>query len=74
MLMKSYMSRIEGAGIADRVALLAHNDLVPFYESLGFKKVGESEAKFGGGRWVDMVCEFPKPTEPPIVSLVGRTP
>lgn len=71
-LIKSYMSRIEGSGIADRIALLAHGPLVGFYESLGFKKKGESPAKFGGGGWVDMVYEFPRPVEPPIVSFVDR--
>ncbi|KAF2098724.1 acyl-CoA N-acyltransferase [Rhizodiscina lignyota] len=74
VLMKSFMGRIESSGIADRIALLAHDALVPFYESLGFTNLGTSEATFGDGGWVDMVYRFPKPVEPPIVSFVNRPP
>lgn len=55
LLMKAYIERIQTAAIADRLALLAHDELVPFYEKLGFRKVGKSEATFGGATWVDMV-------------------
>jgi GNAT superfamily N-acetyltransferase len=54
-LMKAYIQRIEEALIADRIALLAHDHLVPFYESLGFKNAGQSYCTFGGGGWTNMV-------------------
>lgn len=57
-LMKAYIQRIKDAEIADRIALLSHDHLVPFYESLGFVNRGESECKFGGGGWYDMVCAW----------------
>ena len=49
------MQRMETSGIGDRLALLAHNHLVSFYENVGFRNAGKSEAKFGGGGWNDMV-------------------
>lgn len=55
-LMKSYIQRIKEAEIADRIALLAHDDMIGFYESLGFENKGPSKCKFGGGGWSDMVC------------------
>ena len=55
MLMESYTQRIKDSKIADRIALLAHGELIKFYEKLGFRNLGPSETKFGGGGWNDMV-------------------
>ena len=49
--MKSYQQRMETSGIADRVALLAHDHLVQMYESIGFEARGKSDVRFGGGGW-----------------------
>ncbi|KAK5168462.1 hypothetical protein LTR04_006779 [Oleoguttula sp. CCFEE 6159] len=57
-LMKSFVQRVETSGVADRIALLTYDRLVPFYEKLGFKNLGKSEATFGGVAWDDMVYEF----------------
>jgi GNAT superfamily N-acetyltransferase len=70
-IMMAYMQQMNGAGIADRLALIAHEvsnapsmfestllmmkPLVPYYEKLGFVSKGPSMAQFGGGGWVDMV-------------------
>ncbi|KAI9720173.1 MAG: hypothetical protein M1812_002991 [Candelaria pacifica] len=58
ILMNSYIQRMSDAGIADRIALLTHDQLIPFYESCGLKLLGKSKAQFGGGGWYDMVLEF----------------
>ncbi|KAF2762926.1 acyl-CoA N-acyltransferase [Pseudovirgaria hyperparasitica] len=58
-ILKSYVQRMQNAEIADRIVLLAHDELVPFYEKHGFEKKGKSKATYGGGNWVDMVYEFP---------------
>jgi predicted N-acetyltransferase YhbS len=55
-LMKSYIQRIKDAMIAERISLLSHDHLIPFYEGLGFKNKGASNCKFGGGGWTNMVC------------------
>ncbi|KAJ5666794.1 hypothetical protein N7462_011203 [Penicillium macrosclerotiorum] len=57
-LMKSYIHRIREAQIADRIAIIAHDHLVPFYESFGFEARGPSKCQFGGGGWTDLVLEF----------------
>lgn len=57
-LIKAYLDRMETQGVADRAALIAHEQLIPYYESLGFENKGKSDAQFGGGGWYDMVCEF----------------
>ena len=54
-IMKSYIQRMESAGVADRIALIAHGPLIGYYETLGFVNKGESAAQFGGGGWNDMV-------------------
>lgn len=46
---------METAGIADRIALLAHGNLIDFYQKTGFENKGQSEVTFGGGGWNDMV-------------------
>lgn len=53
-LLKAFVQRLGYVQAADRVVLLAHGDLVKFYEKLGFENKGPSKATFGGGNWVDM--------------------
>lgn len=55
MLMKAYIERIRTSGVADRIAMLTYDRLVPFYERFGFKNKGKSNVKFGGESWNDMV-------------------
>lgn len=54
VLMMSYMQHMNGAGIADKLALIAHDHKTSWYEKLGFTNTGKSEATFGGGNWIDM--------------------
>lgn len=58
ILMKSYQQRMETSGIAQRIALLAHEYLVRMYEGMGFVNKGRSPVKFGGGGWTSLVS-FP---------------
>ncbi|EEQ29409.1 acetyltransferase [Microsporum canis CBS 113480] len=60
LLIKSYIQRIQDAKIADRLVLLAHDHLLPFYTSLGFENIGRSKCTFGGGGWNDLVLDFNK--------------
>lgn len=55
-IMRSYITRMKEAGQADRISLLAHDYLVPYYESLGFKNLGKSESAYAGATWYDLVC------------------
>ena len=55
-LLKSFVQRMEGSGVADRAALLAHPELVEWYvNTIGFEDKGDSAATFGGGGWRDLV-------------------
>ncbi|KAK0121379.1 hypothetical protein ONS96_011552 [Cadophora gregata f. sp. sojae] len=54
VLMMSYMQHMNGAGIADKLSLIAHDHKISWYEKLGFTNTGKSEATFGGGNWIDM--------------------
>jgi GNAT superfamily N-acetyltransferase len=55
VLMKAYIQRIKDSKIADRIALLAHDHLVGFYEGVGFTDMGPSACTFGGGGWNNLV-------------------
>ncbi|KAH7141354.1 acyl-CoA N-acyltransferase [Dactylonectria estremocensis] len=57
-LMRSYITHVKETGTADRVSILAHDTLVPYYESLGFKNLGKSESTYAGATWYDLAYEF----------------
>lgn len=57
-LMKSYIQRIKEASIAERIVLITHDSLIPYYEGFGFENRGPSPCQFGGGGWYDMVRFF----------------
>lgn len=63
VLLLSWVQRIRDLGTGKRIALLCRERLVPWYESAGFKCVGPSKCKYGGGGWMDMVMEFGGGTE-----------
>lgn len=54
ILLKDYIQRITTQHIADRISLIAHPELVPFYRRFDFADYGVSQVKFGGGGWHDM--------------------
>ncbi|KAL9087021.1 MAG: hypothetical protein Q9165_006849 [Trypethelium subeluteriae] len=58
MLLKGYIQRTQASGVADRIALLTYDKLIPFYEKLGFQNKGKSDVVFGGEVWNDMVCQL----------------
>ena len=55
VLLRSYLQRIKDAKIADRLALLAHDEIKKFYGRFGFDDMGPSQATFAGGNWNNMV-------------------
>lgn len=55
VLLKSYIQRIKDSKIAERIALLAHDDLERFYGRFGFDSMGPSSCTHGGGGWNNMV-------------------
>ena len=57
-LLRSYIQTMHEQQVADRLAIITYRDLVELYEKFGFKTLGESKAKFGGGNWIDMVYDI----------------
>ncbi|KAF2395728.1 acyl-CoA N-acyltransferase [Trichodelitschia bisporula] len=58
LLLNELAKRMKTHDVVDRIALICEGKLVKFYQSRGFKKVGESDVKFGGVPWFDMVREL----------------
>lgn len=54
-LMETYLDKMKEQNLADSVALIAHDHLIPYYERFGFSNHGPSKAEFGGGGWFDMI-------------------
>jgi hypothetical protein len=54
ILIKDYIQRITTQHIADRISLIAHPELVPYYKRFDFVDHGLSEVKFAGAGWHDM--------------------
>jgi GNAT superfamily N-acetyltransferase len=57
-LLRSYIQTMHEQQVADRVAIITYQELVELYKKFGFKNLGESKAKFGGGSWIDMVYDI----------------
>ncbi|PXF45851.1 putative N-acetyltransferase [Gracilariopsis chorda] len=53
-MMKAYMSKVEKLPQYNRILLISKRYLVPFYESVGFREMGESDIAHGKERWIDM--------------------
>lgn len=59
-LMRAYIDRIRSQEVADRIALIAHDYLVPYYQKFGFESLGPSQAQYGGGGWYDLALDLHK--------------
>ncbi|RIB04560.1 acyl-CoA N-acyltransferase [Gigaspora rosea] len=64
-MLKEYIKRLKNEsqngdvnGKYERVALICHNHLIPFYQKAGFILKGESEIVHGNEQWYDLVLEF----------------
>lgn len=55
IMLKDYIQRVTTLHLADRIAILVHDKLRPFYELQGFEALGPSAVSFSGGGWIDMV-------------------
>ncbi|VVT56518.1 uncharacterized protein SAPINGB_P005125 [Magnusiomyces paraingens] len=58
ILLKDYIQRLSTLRIADQIALLAHDTLIPFYARQDFVDRGESTVTSCGGNWHDLVREL----------------
>ncbi|KAL9091562.1 MAG: hypothetical protein Q9159_001424 [Coniocarpon cinnabarinum] len=58
ILLKAYVNRIMESDVADRIAILTQQRLMPWYARMGFEERGKSDVQIAGGGWVNMVYEF----------------
>ncbi|AET40296.1 polyamine acetyltransferase Ecym_5556 [Eremothecium cymbalariae DBVPG len=63
LMLTDYVQKMSNQKVADKLVLITHEPLVPFYERLGFQLVGENEAvkkspEFSKNKWFDMVREL----------------
>nr|POF00926.1 polyamine n-acetyltransferase 1 [Quercus suber] len=70
-LLHAYLQRMRAARVADRVALIAHEALLTYYQGFGFRSLGRSAAQFGGGGWWDMALDFTDEAETEDVAGAG---
>ena len=60
-LMAAYIEYVRSSmESSESIVIIAHDHLIQFYESFGFKNLGPSPCAFGGGGWYDMVSLPPR--------------
>ncbi|RIB25222.1 acyl-CoA N-acyltransferase [Gigaspora rosea] len=64
-MLKEYIMRLKNEsqnrdmnGKYERIALICHEHLIPFYQKAGFILKGESEIIYGNEKWFDFVLEL----------------
>lgn len=58
LLMHDYIQKLSNQDLGDKVVIIAHKELVPFYEKIGFNDHGHSECKFAGETWHDLTIDL----------------
>lgn len=56
LLIKDFIQKLRNQQVGSKITILAHEDLIPFYEKLDFENKGVSNCKHGGDHsvWYDM--------------------
>ncbi|CUM63948.1 uncharacterized protein PRCAT00001536001 [Priceomyces carsonii] len=58
LLMHDYIQKLSNQDLGDKVVLIAHKELIPFYEKIGFNNCGQSECKFANTTWYDLSIDL----------------
>lgn len=58
LLMHDYIQKLSNQDLGDKVIIIAHKQLIPFYEKIGFNNLGESDCKFAGEVWYDLSIDL----------------
>lgn len=56
LLLHDYIQKLSNQQVGEKVAVIAKENLLPFYNRLGFVTQGESKCAFAGGEWFDLHC------------------
>lgn len=58
LLMHDYIQKLSNQDLGSKVVIIAHKQLIPFYEKIGFVNHGESDCKFAGEVWYDLSIDL----------------
>lgn len=58
LLMHDYIQKLSNQDLGSKVVIIAHKQLIPFYEKIGFTNHGESMCKFAGENWYDLTIDL----------------
>jgi len=58
LLLHDYIQKLSNQDLGDKVVIIAHDKLIPFYEKIGFTNLGKSECKFAGETWYDLSIDL----------------
>lgn len=58
LLLHDYIQRLSNQDLGDKIVIIAHEELIPFYENIGFKSTGKSKCNFGGVTWYDLYIDL----------------
>lgn len=59
-LLREYLARLERDPAVQGARLIAHEELVPLYQKVGFELVGPSEVQHGARPWFELRRDFPR--------------
>lgn len=58
LLMHDYIQKLSNQDLGSKVVIIAHKELIPFYEKIGFNNHGVSDCKFAGETWYDLSIDL----------------
>lgn len=58
LLIHDYIQKLSNQDLGDKVSLIAKENLIGFYEKIGFNNLGESDCKFAGVKWYDLSMDL----------------
>ncbi|KAL3233685.1 Polyamine N-acetyltransferase 1 [Nakaseomyces bracarensis] len=65
LLLTDYIQKLSNQEVGNRIVIIAHEHLIPFYERIGFKVVSENkdvskDPDFSSTKWIDMERQLVK--------------
>lgn len=58
LLMHDYIQKLSNQDLGSKVVIIAHKELIPFYEKIGFNNHGVSDCKFANETWYDLSIDL----------------
>lgn len=56
LLLHDYIQKLSNQYVGDKIAIISKENLLPFYNRLGFITKGPSKCQHGGEEWFDLHC------------------